>query len=161
MSRPWGDENCKTRDPPLATGIFVSTSAMAARSKEDKIWAIMVRCRASWNGSGFCSVREVSGKVRLHAAVWLDCMTAVKCCSGEELAVRCLPCVDVCANRLQWTLELRPAWHTNILGYDQNISFDLRPKSWVTNPHAGQGHVYGPHGVCKLHSEPRYACLWK
>ena len=33
---------------------------------------------------------------------------------------------------IQWTLELRPAWHTNNLGYDQNFSFDLRPKSWVT-----------------------------
>ena len=33
---------------------------------------------------------------------------------------------------IQWTLELRPAWHTNDLGYDQNFSFDLRPKSWVT-----------------------------
>jgi hypothetical protein len=32
----------------------------------------------------------------------------------------------------QWTLELRPAWHTNNLGYNKNFSFDLRPKSWVT-----------------------------
>ena len=32
----------------------------------------------------------------------------------------------------QWTLQLRQAWHTNNLGYDQNFSFDLRPKSWVT-----------------------------
>jgi hypothetical protein len=34
-------------------------------------------------------------------------------------------------NYIQWTLELRPAWHTNNLGYDQSFSFDLRPKSWV------------------------------
>jgi hypothetical protein len=33
---------------------------------------------------------------------------------------------------VQWTLELRPAWHTNNLGYYQNFRFDLRPKSWVT-----------------------------
>jgi hypothetical protein len=33
---------------------------------------------------------------------------------------------------IQWTLELRPAWHTNNLGYYQNFSFDLRTKSWVT-----------------------------
>jgi hypothetical protein len=32
---------------------------------------------------------------------------------------------------IQWTLELRPAWHMNNLGYDQNFSFDLQPKSWV------------------------------
>jgi hypothetical protein len=25
---------------------------------------------------------------------------------------------------VQWTLKLRPAWHTNNLGYDQNFSFD-------------------------------------
>jgi hypothetical protein len=31
---------------------------------------------------------------------------------------------------IQWTLELRPAWHTNNLGYEQNyFCFDLRPKS--------------------------------
>jgi hypothetical protein len=29
--------------------------------------------------------------------------------------------------QVQWTLELRPAWHKNNLGYDQNFSFDLRP----------------------------------
>jgi hypothetical protein len=29
---------------------------------------------------------------------------------------------------IQWTLGLRPAWHTNnSLGYNQNFSFDLRP----------------------------------
>jgi hypothetical protein len=29
------------------------------------------------------------------------------------------------------------------------------------DPHAGQGHLtYDPHGVRKLQSEPRYACLW-
>jgi hypothetical protein len=33
---------------------------------------------------------------------------------------------------VQGTLELRPAWHRNNLGYDQNFSFDLRPKCWVT-----------------------------
>jgi hypothetical protein len=34
---------------------------------------------------------------------------------------------------IQWTLELRPDWHTNnFLGYDKQNSFDLRPKSWVT-----------------------------
>jgi hypothetical protein len=28
-------------------------------------------------------------------------------------------------------------------------------------PYAGQGHLsYDPHGVRKLQSEPRYACLW-
>jgi hypothetical protein len=32
-----------------------------------------------------------------------------------------------CYNRIHWTLELRPAWHTNNLGYDQNFSLDLRP----------------------------------
>ena len=44
-------------------------------------------------------------------------------------------CVCVCVYiyiHIQWTLELRPAWHTNNLGYDQNFSFDLQPKSWVT-----------------------------
>ena len=40
---------------------------------------------------------------------------------------RLKPCSEI-----QWTLELRPAWQTNNLGYDQNFSFDLRPKSWVT-----------------------------
>ena len=34
-------------------------------------------------------------------------------------------------SQIQWTLELRPAWHKNNLGYDQNFSFDLRPKSGV------------------------------
>ena len=34
-----------------------------------------------------------------------------------------------CVYMAQWTLELRPAWHTNNLGYVQNFSFDLRPKS--------------------------------
>jgi hypothetical protein len=33
---------------------------------------------------------------------------------------------------IRWTLELRPAWHTNNFSYDQNFSFDLRPHSWVT-----------------------------
>jgi hypothetical protein len=29
------------------------------------------------------------------------------------------------------------------------------------DPHAGQGHLsYDPHGVRKLQSKPRYACLW-
>jgi hypothetical protein len=56
---------------------------------------------------------------------------------------------------LQWTFELRTAWHTNNLSYDQNFSFDFY------DLYAGQGHVrYDPHGVRKLQSEPRYVCLW-
>jgi hypothetical protein len=50
-----------------------------------------------------------------------------------------LPCYLYAAHKLynytyiQWTLELRPPWHTNNLGYDhRHFSFDLRPKSWVT-----------------------------
>jgi hypothetical protein len=39
---------------------------------------------------------------------------------------------DGASRHIQWTLELRPAWHTNNLGYDQNFSFDSRPMSWVT-----------------------------
>jgi hypothetical protein len=39
-----------------------------------------------------------------------------------------------------------------VLTNDQILSYD---------PHAGQGHFsYDPHGVRKLQSEPRYACLW-
>jgi hypothetical protein len=39
-----------------------------------------------------------------------------------------------------------------VLTYDQILSY---------GPHAGQGHLsYAPHGVRKLQSEPRYACLW-
>jgi hypothetical protein len=44
-------------------------------------------------------------------------------------------------------LDIRTTWVTTKL-----LSYDLR---------AGQGHLsYDPHGVHKLHSEPRYACLW-
>jgi hypothetical protein len=47
-------------------------------------------------------------------------------------------------------LGLRPK--ILVLTYDQSLELD---------PHAGQGDLsYDPHGVRKLQSEPRYACLW-
>jgi hypothetical protein len=47
-------------------------------------------------------------------------------------------------------LGLRPK--ILVLTYDQSL--ELRPAS-------GQGHLsYDPHDVRKLHSDPRYACLW-
>jgi hypothetical protein len=63
---------------------------------------------------------------------------------------------------------LRPAWHTNNLGYDQNFGFDLRPKSWVTSRMPVKANtvsacaVVNKDGRCvrKRQSEPRYACLW-
>jgi hypothetical protein len=52
-------------------------------------------------------------------------------------------------------LDIRTTWVTTknlVLTYDQILSYD---------PHAGQDHLsYDPHGVHKLQSEPRYACLW-
>jgi hypothetical protein len=52
-------------------------------------------------------------------------------------------------------LDIRTTWVTTkilVLTYDQILSYD---------PHAGQGHLsYDPHGIHKLQSEPRYACLW-
>jgi hypothetical protein len=72
---------------------------------------------------------------------------------NTELFLQITERLEVCVSLLlQWTFELRPAWHTNNLGYDQILSYD---------PHAGQDHLsYDPHGVCKLQCEPRYACLW-
>jgi hypothetical protein len=44
---------------------------------------------------------------------------------------------------IQWTLELRPAWHTNNLGYDQNFSFELTTKVLSYDLNSGQGqNVY-------------------
>jgi hypothetical protein len=58
-------------------------------------------------------------------------------------------------------LELRPAGHTNNLGYDQHFSFELRPNLELRPACRSRGHLsYDPHGVSKLQSEPRYACLW-
>jgi hypothetical protein len=52
-------------------------------------------------------------------------------------------------------LYIRTTWVTAkilVLTYDQILSYDLP---------ASQGHLsYDPHGVRKLQSEPRYACLW-
>jgi hypothetical protein len=52
-------------------------------------------------------------------------------------------------------LDIRTTWVTTkivVLTYGQILSYD---------PHAGQGHLsYELHGVRKLQSEPRYACLW-
>jgi hypothetical protein len=51
--------------------------------------------------------------------------------------------------------DIQTTWVTTkilVLTYDQFLCYD---------PHAGQGHLsYDPHGVRKLQSEPRYACLW-
>jgi hypothetical protein len=56
---------------------------------------------------------------------------------GERIVVHCKvyrgrTAYVRCMDKVQWTLELRPVWHTKHLGYEQNFSFDLRPKSWVT-----------------------------
>jgi hypothetical protein len=53
-------------------------------------------------------------------------------------------------------LDIRTTWVTT-----KNFSFGLATKVLSYDPHASQGHLsYDLHGVRKLQSEPRYACLW-
>jgi hypothetical protein len=69
---------------------------------------------------------------------------------------------------IQWTLELRPSWHTKNLGYDQNFSFyfdrslELRPECRSRPKRVSACAVVNKDLRCvrKRQSEPRYACLW-
>jgi hypothetical protein len=51
----------------------------------------------------------------------------VHVCSGLSLNCGCHYISEDMALNIQWARELRLAWHTTNLGYDQNFCFDLWP----------------------------------
>jgi hypothetical protein len=61
----------------------------------------------------------------------------------------------------QWARELRPAWHTTNLGYDQNFCFDLRPNLELRPAPAWRAHIrYHVQFTASFTASTRGVCLF-